>query len=638
MRTTRLYPIVGIPALISMLGCSTGGDAPGQPAVVAPSITSQPAAQSIIAGQNASFSVTATGTSLRYQWRRSTDGGASFTDMAGAANATLALTAVPLADDGHQYRVMVSNSAGSVTSNAASLTVNPAPVIPAFTTQPANATVTAPSTATFNVVATGTPSPTLQWQLSTDAGSSFADIAGATANSYTTPTTSTADNGNQYRVIATNGSGAVTSTAATLTVNSAVVPKAWGTAAAIETGNDGDAADPQIAMDANGNGLAVWRQSDGTRNNIWANRYTHGTGWGTAALIETDNAGDADSPQVVFDAIGDALVVWRQSDGTHTSIWSKRYTAGTGWGAALLLEADNANDAHSPQIASTANGTAVVVWVQTNGSSYNTIRANRYTPGTGWGTAVAIDTDSAGYASDPQIAMDANGNAVAVWSKSDGTRFNIVANRYSVGTGWGTAALIETNNVGSAYGPQVALDTNGNALAVWVQFDGENNKIVANRYTNGSGWGTPTLIETGNAANAIAPQLAFDAGGNALAVWSQYNGTRYNIWSNRYTDGIGWGTAALIETDDAGHASDPQIAFDASGNALAVWRQSDGARTNILANGYTSGTGWGTAVLVESDNGSADKPQIASEADGNAMVVWPQHDGTRFNLWANRFQ
>ena len=69
----------------------------------------------------------------------------------------------------------------------------------------------------------------------------------------------------------------------------------------------------------------MWAQFDGTRNNIWANRYTAGTGWGTAALIETNNAGSADSPQVAINANGNALAVWRQSDGTRDNIWANRY-------------------------------------------------------------------------------------------------------------------------------------------------------------------------------------------------------------------------------------------------------------------------------------------------------------------------
>ena len=102
-------------------------------AVVAPTITAHPADQAISAGQDASFSVTAAGSSMSYQWQRSTDGGTIFTDMAGSTSATLALTAVPLADDAHRFRAVVSNGGGSVTSNAALLTVT-APLAVAITT------------------------------------------------------------------------------------------------------------------------------------------------------------------------------------------------------------------------------------------------------------------------------------------------------------------------------------------------------------------------------------------------------------------------------------------------------------------------------------------------------------------------
>ncbi|MBL0212145.1 MAG: hypothetical protein IPQ13_14720 [Holophagaceae bacterium] len=638
MRTTRLYLFAGVPALISVLGCSTGNDTPGQPAVVAPTITVHPSAQSIIAGQNASFSVTATGTTINYQWRRSTDGGASFTDVAGATNATLALTAVPLADNAHQFRVAVSNSAGSVTSNAAPLTVNPAPMIPAFTTQPASITVTAPNPATFSVVATGIPSPTLQWQASANGGGSFADIAGATANSYTTPATSTGDSGNQYRVIATNGSGSATSTIATLAVNPAAPPKTWGTAGLIETNNAGSATSPQIAMDASGNALTVWSQYDGARNNIWANRYTPGTGWGTPALLESDNAGYADEPQISMNAGGNALAVWSQHDGTRTNIWANRYSAGTGWGTAALIETDNTGDASEAKIAMDPNGNALAVWSQDDGTRTN-IWANRYTVGIGWGTAVLIETDNTDDAYNVQIAMDPSGNALAVWRQYDGPRRSIWANRYTVGTGWGTAVLIETDNAGDASRPQIAMDTNGNALAVWQQNDGLRENIWANRYVAGTGWGTAALIETDNAGDAGNPKIAFDASGNALAVWSQEGGTHAsNIWANRYLAGTGWGVAVLIESDPW-EASQPQIALDPNGNALAVWAQHDGTHINMWANRYTIGSGWGTAALIETDNaGHAYYPQIALDPGGNALAVWYQHDGARYNIWSNRFQ
>ncbi|WP_158590361.1 Ig-like domain-containing protein [Noviherbaspirillum cavernae] len=411
----------------------------------------------------------------------------------------------------------------------------------------------------------------------------------------------------------------------------------WQTAQLIETNNAGPAIIPQIAIDANGNALAVWSQHDGVQISIWSNRYTAGSGWGTAQLIETD-AGLASEPAIAFDAKGNALAVWRQHDGAQNSIWSNRYTAGSGWDTAQLIETNNAGLATSPQIAVDANGNALAVWIQRDATRYD-VWSNRYTTGSGWGTAQLIESDNAGSADFPQIAVDANGNAMAVWRQSDGVRTNIWSNRYTAGTGWGTAQLIETDDTGDTLLPKIAIDANGNALAIWSQFDGTRNNIWSNRYTAGTGWGTAQLIETNDIAGADAPQIVFDAKGNALAVWVQSDGVRNNIWSNRYTAGSGWGAAQLIETDNAGSVSLPRIAIDADGNALAVWPQSDGVRNNIWSNRYTVGAGWSTAQLIETDNaGDAAFPAIAIDASGSALVVWQHSDGARNNIWSSRFE
>lgn len=97
-------------------------------------------------------------------------------------------------------------------------------VPPQITTQPANAAVVEPATATFNVTAIGVPPFTYQWQRSDDAGMSFNNIAGATASSYTTAATAVAvDNGDRYRVLVSNSEGSSISSSATLTVTAVVV-------------------------------------------------------------------------------------------------------------------------------------------------------------------------------------------------------------------------------------------------------------------------------------------------------------------------------------------------------------------------------------------------------------------------------
>ena len=297
-------------------------------AVVAPAITVQPADQAVTAPATASFNVTATGSSLSYQWQISTDAGASYASLGAPDAPSLAVSNTVTAQNGARYRAVVSNSAGSVTSSAALLSVSPTPMAPLFTTQPAgwgilagqsvdftvavsgtpiptiqwrlngmnlvngaaaggnctavvsgatsttlslaavpigcnntvfsavasngvapNATsndaplsvspapmapavtaqpldfsAVAPAAATFSAAANGVPTPTVQWQLSSDGGANWANITGGTGASYTTPATSIADNGKRFRAVFTNVSGSATSNAATLIVSVQVAP------------------------------------------------------------------------------------------------------------------------------------------------------------------------------------------------------------------------------------------------------------------------------------------------------------------------------------------------------------------------------------------------------------------------------
>src|SRR5207302_2239670 len=104
----------------------------------APTITAQPANQTVTTGQTATFAVVAGGTApLSYQWKKN---GANIT---GATAASYTTPVTTTADSGSTFAVVVTNTAGTVTSAAATLTVNAAAVAPTITTQPANQTVTA---------------------------------------------------------------------------------------------------------------------------------------------------------------------------------------------------------------------------------------------------------------------------------------------------------------------------------------------------------------------------------------------------------------------------------------------------------------------------------------------------------------
>ncbi|MCX8522166.1 MAG: immunoglobulin domain-containing protein, partial [Rhodoferax sp.] len=181
---------------IALTACGGGsssnhdGGGSAQIAIPTPTISIQPASQTVDAGNTATFSVTATGSAaggaLAYQWKK--DGA----DISGATDSSYTTPTTSKADNGKLYSVAVSNSGGTVASNDATLTVTDTAAVtgaPSITTQPATLSVVAGQSATFTVAATGSEAGgalSYQWKKNGN------NIADATSSSYTTPATSVA--------------------------------------------------------------------------------------------------------------------------------------------------------------------------------------------------------------------------------------------------------------------------------------------------------------------------------------------------------------------------------------------------------------------------------------------------------------
>jgi hypothetical protein len=383
----------------------------------------------------------------------------------------------------------------------------------------------------------------------------------------------------------------------------------------------------------------------------WSFWVTDGFFSGTI-LIENQNTGSATEPKVKFGPGGHGQVIWSQADGGVTNIWA-RALRNFNLESPLRIETE-AGNANSPQVAVDDNGNAVAVWSQSDGTNWR-IQANRFTPASGedeagtWGSAEPISNDGTD-ASAPQIAVDSNGNAIAVWIQPDG---RVYANGYN--GDWGTPQPIDANN-GEPSGPQIVMDSNNNATAVWAQ----NSRIYANRHVAGA-WGTAEPIDNGTGTATAAPQIAVDSEGSVTVVWSQSDGTYASIWTNRFT-GSGWGNAITIENLD-GNANVPQIAMNPGGTAAAVWSQSSPTaetRSRIRSAHFNpadaSGPSGGWSMDADpidnfsrqiyvpaiTDQGVSTEPRIAIDGDGNILVVWTVtariNDVDRSHIAANRYR
>ena len=181
-----------------------------------PAVTKQPLSVTVAVGQAAAFEATASGfPTPTVQWELSTNGGSTWSPVEGATTDQLKIASATTSENGDEYRAVFTNAAGSATSAAAKLSVQTAPIV---TEQPAAITVEVGQSAVFAAAASGFPTPTVQWEVSTNGASTWSAVSGATSDTLTIASVQASENGDEYRAVFTNVAGKATSEAVTLTV------------------------------------------------------------------------------------------------------------------------------------------------------------------------------------------------------------------------------------------------------------------------------------------------------------------------------------------------------------------------------------------------------------------------------------
>ena len=431
----------------------------------APAITTNPVNVTVLAGANATFTAAASGTPApTVQWQVSTNGGTTFANLAGATSPTLTLTAVTAAMSGNQYKAVFTNATSSATTTAATLTVGVGPVI---TGNPTNATVTAGNTASFTAAATGTPAPTVQWMVSTNGGTTFAPVSGATSNTLSF-TSNAAQTGNIYKAVFTNSAGTATTTTATLTVQSA--PTITINPAPLTIGNGGTATFTAAAT-GNPTPTVQWFVSTtgggpGSFNAIVG--ATSPTLSFTASLAQSGNLYEATfTNSVNASTTTTALLTVSASVTVSVAITNPStspITLGTGgvvnFAAAIVNGAAGTGVNWSVNGVAGGNSTVGTITTSTLGGALATYTA----PATAPGAAVSIVATYAGAgsaASAPAtVNVVANHNATLTGQMAfqvrgfqvSGLPFGMVGTFTANGTGGLTNVLIDTNSVTSAGG------------------------------------------------------------------------------------------------------------------------------------------------------------------------------------------
>lgn len=350
--------------------------------------------------------------------------------------------------------------------------------------------------------------------------------------------------------------------------------------------------------------------------------------WGPTQTVGT-NSNWSDNPQIAMDDNGNAIAVWTEAgqntEGLYYYMYASHFSPANGWGQPEQIQQIFGvnGQSRSPQVAMNSNGDAVVVWLQTNGSAI-LIESNFYAPGLGWGVAKKLGfSDSS--VNNLNVAIDEGGNATATLTALVATHVSLYAYRYTASSGtWSAWAGLESLS-GDVFSSDVAMDKNGNAMVIWSQYDGTYNSIYYNRYSAiSSSWGVAGLLEPWT-NNAAIPQLGMEKNGSAVAIWLQVNtAAAWGVYGIKYTPTNGWASSPDIINSNASSAYNPQVAISDQGAIIVVCSQIDGLNRAIYATIGSMTGPYGSSERVgpiASTNGQF-RPEVAIDDAGDAIVTW----------------
>jgi hypothetical protein len=210
------------------------------------------------------------------------------------------------------------------------------------------------------------------------------------------------------------------------------------------------------------------------------------------------------------------------------------------------------------------------------------------------------------------------------------------------GTAQATPTFLSAINISDAgqdgFEPQLEIDSSGNVHSVWTRSDGTNLRIqYATRTPNGP-WSAPVNISDAG-QGASASQLAIDPSGNILAVWSRSDGTNLRIQAAFKPSGGAFGTPVTV-SDPGFDAFKPKVDLDGTGNAIVVWSRFDGTNIRAQATTRTAGVGgvFANEVTLSEPGQDANDPVVAAgpNADANGVVAWYRSDGTHYRVQSSR--
>jgi hypothetical protein len=335
-------------------------------------------------------------------------------------------------------------------------------------------------------------------------------------------------------------------------------------------------------------------------------------------------------PEVAVDPAGNAIAIWERHVGGEEIVEASERPAGGDWSEPEVLSLPGEEGQRS-QVAIDASGNAIAVWITEKSSIGFFVRSAVRPPGGEWSEPEDV-SDSTSETVPPMLAFDAAGEAVAVWTAFDGSNFILRGAVRSADGEWSEPDDLSDagGNVTPLEAPDVAIDAAGNAIAVW-KLEGGNDVVQAAVRPAGGDWAEPDdLSDPGQ--DAGEPHVAMNDAGEAVAVWTHFDGSDIVQAAVRPAGGD-W--AEPDDLSDPGQdARAPRIAMDEVGEAVAVWTRSNGTNDLVQAAIRPAGGDWAEPDDLSTAGRNSFSPVVETNVAVGAVAMWFRFDGANFRVQA----
>jgi len=401
----------------------------------------------------------------------------------------------------------------------------------------------------------------------------------------------------------------------------------WGAPVQISTGDR--ALGPELATNAAGDGLVVWDQEVGaecptrpaalscTHIVTAAARFHGSTAWATP--VEISRPGVGARPRVAVDPAGNAAIVWVHDIGRDRVLQATyRHGPAGAWPEPSDLS-EPVLQIRNHRIALDAAGNAIAVWAERSADTF-VVRGEIRSGQSGvWGAPVTLSTPGTNVSAGPSLALVAQGLGAVAWVEGGIVRASLIHLAR-----WQPVVTVSRPTTAVEGAPSVAVGAEGDTVVVWPARRGPDEVVEAAflAYRPGT-WSAPVEIGV-RRPTFETPEAAVDLTGNADVAWVGPRGVE--TASRSYASGA-WSRPVRVSMPPVA-PFDVGLSIHGPGNAVALWRTVDG-RVQAALRPRAFGT-WQPPIDVSSGGSAA--PSVALDAYGRAVAVWNRISGERITV------